>query len=293
MTATGVIRCASRAATTAAATTKPIPTFLQYRSYSSQAPTPREAPSTVSPRWLSDTKARVGKCITFGLKPEQVDEAGSIVSELGTSWRDLVAGSEGFLTDPKRAGLFRQNIVWGEQDSMGHVNNVMYVRFAESGRCNWTRNYGQYHDPKHRDAWEALLTSKGIGLILKSITVDFKFPMTWPDKISVFHKLRSRPDESTQSLVLDVMILSEAKQRPAARCLEDVVVYDYRVGKKSSLEPFMLNQFKKTFDLQEQAKKDNLAKIQQIEERVRKLEKASWDNPDAVEDMGSAAQQSA
>lgn len=291
MSTTRAIRCASRAAATA--THKPFLTLFPCRPYSSHAPSPQEPPSTISPRWLSDTKARVGKCISFGLNPEQVEEAGWIVSELGASWRDLVAGSEGFLTDPKRAGLHRQSIVWGEQDSMGHVNNVMYVRFAESGRCSWTRNYGQYHDPKHRDAWEALLTSKGIGLILKSITVDFKFPMTWPDKISVYHKLRSRPDESTQSLVLDVMILSEAKQRPAARCLEDVVVYDYRIAKKSSLEPFMLDQFKKTFDLQEQAKRDNLAKIRQIEEKVRKLEKASWDDPNAVEDLGSAAKQSA
>lgn len=266
--------------------------FNAARQYSTRPPVPTtEEPktTTVSPRWLSDTKARIGKCITFGMSPSLVDSAGKILQVLGTDWRNLVAGSEGYLTDKERAGLHRQAIVWGEQDSMGHVNNVMYVRFAESGRCNWTRNIGQYFDPVHKSAWEDLLTNRGIGLILKSITVDFKFPMTWPDRISVYHKLRSRPDETTQSMVLDVMILSEGKQRPAARCFEDVVVYDYKLGKKSRLESFMLAQFKQIYDLQEAAKAENLAKIQAIEDQVRVLETQSWDGPDAKEDLGSAA----
>jgi acyl-CoA thioesterase FadM len=226
--------------------------------------------------------------MTFGMSPELVDEAGQILQVLGKDWRSLVAGSEGFLVDKKRAGLHRQSIVWGEQDSMGHVNNVMYVRYAESGRCNWARNYGNHFDPAHKTQWENLLTNRGIGLILKSITVDFKFPMTWPDSISVYHKLRARPDETTSSLILDVLIMSEARQRPAARCLEDVVVYDYKSAKKSALEPFMLEQFKHTFDLQEAARAENLAKIKAIDEQVRRLEQRSWDAPDAKEDMGSA-----
>ncbi|KAJ9615683.1 hypothetical protein H2200_001759 [Cladophialophora chaetospira] len=221
------------------------------------------------------------------MSAKAVDEAGQLLEVLGRDWRALVAGSEGYLTSEKRAGVHRQNIVWGEQDSMGHVNNVMYVRFAESGRCNWVRNYSRHVDPGHKRQWEELLTNRSIGLILKSITVDFKFPMTWPDRISVYHKLRSRPDESTQSLVLDVLIMSEGKQRPAARCLEDVVVYDYKAGKKSTLEPFMLAQLKETFDLQEAAKKENLQKIRLIEDQLRSLETNSWDRLDAKEDFGT------
>jgi len=139
--------------------------------------------TTIPSRWLTDTKARIGKCITFGMPASLVALAGETLQVLGRDWRNLVAGSEGYLTEKERAGLHRQAIVWGEQDSMGHVNNVMYVRFAESGRCNWTRNIGQYFDPRHKSSWEDLLTNRGIGLILKSITVDFKFPMTWPDRV--------------------------------------------------------------------------------------------------------------
>ncbi|KIW20182.1 hypothetical protein PV08_00757 [Exophiala spinifera] len=258
------------------------------RQYSSRASVPEANGSAISPRWLSDTKARIGKCITFGMPESLVDEAGRILRVLGRDWRELVAGSEGYLTDPKRAGLHRQNIVWGEQDSMGHVNNVMYVRYAESGRCNTMRNFAKYVDPVHRQKWEDMLTNRGIGLILKSITVDFKFPMTWPDRISVYHKLRTCPDEKTTSLILDVLILSENRQRPAARCLEESVVYDYRLGKKSPMEPFMVKELKNTFELQEAAKRENLAKVQRLEKQVRDLEKRSWDRPDAKEDFGSA-----
>ena len=67
-----------------------------------------------SPRWLSDCKTRIGKCIMFGISPEQTAEAGSILQEMSCEWRELVAGSEGFLTGEKYRGLYRHEVVWGE-----------------------------------------------------------------------------------------------------------------------------------------------------------------------------------
>lgn len=58
---------------------------------------------------------------------------------------------------------------------MGHVNNVTYVRYAESARVNWTRNIGMHIDAANREKWFNLLNSRGIGLILRSIKVDYKF----------------------------------------------------------------------------------------------------------------------
>lgn len=51
----------------------------------------------------------------FGLKPDQVDEGAQILSQLAQEWRELIAGSEGFLTEAKRRSLFRHGVVWGEQ----------------------------------------------------------------------------------------------------------------------------------------------------------------------------------
>jgi hypothetical protein len=57
---------------------------------------------------------------------------------------------------------------------IGHVNNVMYNRYAESARVNWTRNFAAA-DPAHAKQWMELITPKSVGLILRSITTDYKF----------------------------------------------------------------------------------------------------------------------
>lgn len=112
--------------------------------------------------------------------------------------------------------------------------------------------------------------------------------MTWPDRISVYHKLRSAPKDADDSFILDVLILSEVRQRPAARCVEEIVTYDYRQGKKTALPTFMLEAFKSTFELQEEAKRANSKKVKDLLDRVQALEKASWDRPDAKEDLGNS-----
>ncbi|WEW57661.1 hypothetical protein PRK78_003128 [Emydomyces testavorans] len=187
----------------------------------------------------------------------------------------------------------------------------MYVRYAETARVNWTHNFAVYHDHVHEKQWLELIASTGIGLILKSIKIDYKFvgnpkykeffhdpaPMTYPDQITVYHKLVHAPPSPSSlnpnaysSLIFDVIILSEAKQRAAARCHEDVVLYDYRAGRKvSELPPYMIDQFRRTWELQQEAKRVNRLKIREIEMQVRILEKESWDQEGAVEDTGSAA----
>lgn len=81
---------------------------------------PAEIPqaAAISPRWLSDAKQRIGKCIMFGLDEGGVRKAGQLCKALGENWRELVAGSEGYLTAKNRAGLLGHKVVWGEMDSM-------------------------------------------------------------------------------------------------------------------------------------------------------------------------------
>lgn len=99
----GAIHLSSRSART-------LPPTRRYRSTNASA--------QLNPRWLSDLKQRIGKCIAFGLTPAQTGAAGAILSEVARDWRELVAGSEGYLTSPSRRGLHRWPVAWGEQDSM-------------------------------------------------------------------------------------------------------------------------------------------------------------------------------
>lgn len=66
----------------------------------------------------------------------------------------------------------------------------------------------------------------------------------------------------------------------------DIVVYDYRIGKKTPLRAFMLERFQETWEAQEEAKRRNESRVRCLLERVETLEKESWDRQGAVEDFG-------
>jgi hypothetical protein len=95
--------------------------FIYCRSISSQ---PEQTPQHVipirNPRWLSDQKTRLGKCITFGLDERQVKKAGIISQILGEQWKGLVAGPEGFLVSEESpnntipSDAWEEKVVWGE-----------------------------------------------------------------------------------------------------------------------------------------------------------------------------------
>ncbi|PWW75379.1 hypothetical protein C7212DRAFT_297283 [Tuber magnatum] len=218
--------------------------FATTLSYHTQTP----IPASENPRWLSDTKDRIGRLFFHGATPEESREAGEILSLLTKNWRDV--------------GRY------------GHVNNVTYARWAESARINWAWNLAKHVDPANRNLWAELWTSRGVGLILKSIRVDYKFPIEWPDKVTVYHKLSEVGDSS---FTLGAIILSERHQRPAARCMEDIVVYNYQPKGKSPpgrapLPEFARTQFKSTLQLQKEVRGDALDAVRDLDARVNDLE---------------------
>lgn len=114
--------------------------------------------------------------------------------------------------------------------------------------------------------------------------------MKFPDRVTAYHKLRSIPLPESDGFILDVIMLSEKHRRVAARCEEDIVVYDYQRNTKLALEarPFMLKAFQDTFQEQEKVKSQMIARIQELVQAVRRLEVGSWDSSDAQEDLGTA-----
>jgi len=165
----------------------------------------------------------------------------------------------------------------------------MYNRYAETSRVEWATKYARHVDPKHAEEWRSLVVPTKRGLLLRRILTEFKFPMKYPDHISVYHKLASKPVEGTDTFDMHAIILSERHQRVAAKVVEDSVLYDYRIAKKTPLLPFMLEVLQDTWRLQEEAKRVNSQRVLGLLDRVRKLETDSWDREDAVEDMGVAS----
>ncbi len=113
-------------------------------------------------------------------------------------------------------------------------------------------------------------------------------PLQFPDRVTVLHKLRDKPLPSTDHFALDVVILSELHQRPAARSVEDIVVYDYKKAAKTPLKPFMVETLTRIWDEQEETKRISNKQVTELLERLERLEKGTWDNEGAVEKFGAS-----
>jgi hypothetical protein len=113
--------------------------------------------------------------------------------------------------------------------------------------------------------------------------------MVYPDRISVYHKLRSRPNDNPppKSFFLDCIVISHQHRRVTARLEEDIVIYNYKAAEKASMPGFMLARFEETWQLQEKETNRARMRIWELIRSVEALEKETWDRPDAVEDLGS------
>ncbi|KAF9256522.1 hypothetical protein L218DRAFT_966307 [Marasmius fiardii PR-910] len=157
--------------------------------------------------------------------PDEVQEEHSFEEQLENARSKLAKA--GF----SRQFFWQQPMIWGYHDSFQHVNNVHYVRFFESSRIHWMSHLGnRLGGPKRA---EALLKGKGISLILKSIQVNFRRPVTYPDTLLLSHKPyvpqtspTTNPDDPSH-LYLTSSAFSVAQQAFVAHSYETIVWYDY------------------------------------------------------------------
>ncbi|KAG7119777.1 hypothetical protein HYQ45_014841 [Verticillium longisporum] len=223
----------------------------------SETPTPAAAAAPLNSRWLSDLQARIRRIASVESRSGRHEEARQLLRLTETQWLGFLAGRDGFLTGEGWRGLDRHQVNWGDMDSMvGHVNNVMYNKFAESARVNWILSHGKRDGPEAAKEWAEIMSPRGVGLILKSIKTDFKFPMAYPDQVTVVYKLAEKPTYTSDHLKLDALLLSEQHRRVAARCIEEVTIYDYRAAKKAVLPSHMVDRLAETFELQEEARRE-------------------------------------
>ncbi|KAI6023363.1 Thioesterase/thiol ester dehydrase-isomerase [Pisolithus marmoratus] len=132
--------------------------------------------------------------------------------------------SMGYDTD----SLWEQSIAWGHHDAFRHVNNAHYLRFIESGRIQWMSKLGNALGGKERV--DAMLAGEGVSVILKSININFRRPVTFPDTLLVGHK--AIVSSSRTQFLLDSVLYSYAQQRVVADAESVIVWYDYDRLKK-------------------------------------------------------------
>ncbi|CAG8980877.1 hypothetical protein HYALB_00013182 [Hymenoscyphus albidus] len=246
----------------------------------------------LGPRYVADCRARFGKCISFGIPfapPEPVGDgeplpkfdARSLIHDLGVHlgrrWRRLVTSDSPYAKT--------ESIRWGDIDGTGHVNNKHYFTWAENARMRWTRELKTAKGEMSKE-WQKMWTLKGTGLIVRSTKMDYKFPLTFSDKVIVYSRLRSLPKPTDTSFVLETSIISNRHQRVAARCEEEIVVYDYTKKRQTPFPPQMTEALENFWLEQEKCQRTVRGVLFALELRLMILEKLTWDRDGAVEDFG-------
>jgi len=113
-------------------------------------------------------------------------------------------------------------VAWGDMDALQHVNNVAYLRYFEHARVAYSRKVG-LHD--FRD-------QTGLGPILGSVNCKYKFPLTYPDTVSVGAKMTTIEEDR---ITLQHVVVSHRHQKIAAEGEGVIVMYNYREGKKTAI----------------------------------------------------------
>jgi acyl-CoA thioester hydrolase len=114
-------------------------------------------------------------------------------------------------------------VAWGEMDAFQHVNNVVYARWAESGRIAYFDRLGLM-DRKVED---------GIGPILAKLSIDYRRPVTFPDTIRLETTVKRI---GNTSFVMGNRIRSEAQGLEVATTEEIIVLFDYRAGRPTGVD---------------------------------------------------------
>jgi acyl-CoA thioester hydrolase len=112
-----------------------------------------------------------------------------------------------------------QPVAWGDMDSFGHVNNVVYFRYFENARVEYFRRIG----------WWDYLAETGIGPIVGATQARFRRPVKYPDTLRAGAKVISfAADRFTVRHVL----VSTATGEMVTEGDAVVVCIDYRNNEK-------------------------------------------------------------
>lgn len=117
---------------------------------------------------------------------------------------------------------------WGDMDSLGHVNNIVYLQYFETARIEYLVRLGM--EPPGPEWQES-------GLIIAAISCRFLAPVTYPDTLSVGARISSVGEDR---LTMEHAAVSRKLGRLAAEGDAVIVSYDYVAGKRTPLSTDIL-----------------------------------------------------
>lgn len=122
--------------------------------------------------------------------------------------------------------IHEQKVVWGDMDSMNHVNNTKYFYYCETARIEFVHalfpNFGS-HPPSEMKA----------GLALAETSCRFKVPVTYPDTLLIGTAVTKI--EENQCFVKH-LLFSEKLGRTCAEAEARLVHFDFEKGKRLAFD---------------------------------------------------------
>jgi acyl-CoA thioester hydrolase len=110
-------------------------------------------------------------------------------------------------------------VAWGDMDSFGHVNNVVFLRWCESARI-------AYFD---RTGITEKMKLEKIGPILARACLDYRRPVTYPD---IIRSSATVTQIGKTSFVMRYRLFSLSQAAVAGEGDSVIVMIDYRSGEK-------------------------------------------------------------
>ena len=105
-------------------------------------------------------------------------------------------------------------VQWGDQDALGHVNNVVFFRWWESSRIAFAERVGivRYHP------------DTTLGTVLVSIKCDFRKQLLYPDTILIGARLSKLGNSSFN---VEHRLVSKKLNALAAEATSTMVTFDF------------------------------------------------------------------
>ncbi len=115
-------------------------------------------------------------------------------------------------------------VEWGDQDTLQHVNNTVFLKWCETARVVYLEKTGMW----------PYIKNEGRGPIIASISCDYRRPVTFPDTIQVGARVTKI---GRSSFRMDHALVSLAQDAVVAESSSTLVFVEYASGKTHPVPP--------------------------------------------------------
>ena len=128
--------------------------------------------------------------------------------------------------------LISQDVIWGDMDAFGHINNTVYFRYFEDARIAYFDRIGVHEYKEHSN----------IGPILAKTQSNFKLPLDYPDRIHIGTR---GTIQSAKTFNMEYAVFSERHGAIVADGDGLIVYYDYAEGRSCEIPGGIVEAIKK------------------------------------------------